>query len=272
MTDTPNPNWLDRAPFPAMALDENGKVCWFNAAFEDLCSLNGDEITGRSASEPPLPELAVVLGNESSFKLYHPERGNVWIERQVIEVNDDEQPAQQVHFFQYLQGDDKLLAENQRLQQQVDNLTLTDELTGLANERSLSQHLANQVTRSRRYHNPLTLALLSLETNDQGAHILDEEYDSAILSFSHFLRERLRWADFIARCDAGRFIVVLPETGKEEARRLFEDIVEDSQRMELPDVQPGTQPDAITVRYGLAGWEKGDDPKQLVEKAAQALG
>ena len=150
----------------------------------------------------------------------------------------------------------------------MENLTLTDELTGLANERSLSQHLAAQVTRSRRYHNPLTLVLVSIEVNDQGSHILDEHYNDAIVAFSHFLRERLRWADFIARCQAGRFVIVLPETGEEEATRLFNDIIKEANKIDLPEEQKA----AIDVRFGLAEWKKGNDPRLLVERASKALG
>lgn len=251
-----------------MATDESGQVSWINPAFEDLCAVNGDQIIGASADNPPSPNLVELLGTGNPVQLIHPERGELWLQRIIKTVSEPDQPVMQMHYFQEMNSNDELIQENLQLKKQVENLTLTDELTGLANERSLSQHLAAQVTRSRRYNNPLTLVLASIEINDQGSHILDEHYNDSILAFSHFLRERLRWADFIARCSGGRFIIVLPETGQEEASRLFDDIINDSKNIDLPEEQQA----AVEVRYGLAEWQKGNDPKMLVERASEALG
>lgn len=263
-----NENWITQSPFPMMATDESGLVSWVNPAFEELCSISSEQIIGRSADNPPAPNLAEVFGTQDSIQLIHPEHGELLLQRFIVTVSEPGEPVSLMHYFQVMSTDDALLQENMQLKKQVENLTLTDELTGLANERSLSQHLANQVTRSRRYNNPLTLVLVNLEVNDQKTHILDEHYNDAIVAFSHFLRERLRWADFIARCNAARFIVVLPETGKEEATRLFNDIIRDKNKIELPEEQKA----AIELRFGLAEWEKGNDPRLLVDRASQALG
>ena len=59
-------------------------------------------------------------------------------------------------FFEEVTEQVKLKQENSALQQQVEELTITDELTGLANPRALNRALSSQVTRSRRYNNPLS--------------------------------------------------------------------------------------------------------------------
>ena len=265
--DNCNKNWITQTPYPMMATDENGKVSWVNPAFEDLCTVGSEQIIGTSAENPPLPDLGELFSTQNPIKLQHPERGEVWLQRTIKTVSQPDEPVMQMHYFQEMNADESLLQENLLLKKQVENLTLTDELTGLANERSLSQHLAAQVTRSRRYNNPLTLVLVSIEVDHQSAPILDEHYNDAIVAFSQFLRERLRWADFIARCQAGRFVIVLPETGKEEAERLFADIVNEKHKIDLPEEQKA----AVNLRFGLAEWEKGNDPRLLVERASQAL-
>jgi len=262
-----NKNWITQTPFPMMATDESGIVNWVNPAFETLCATGRDKLIGASSENPPSPNLSELFSTKNPIQLIHPERGEIWLQRTVKPVNQPDEPVTLMHYFQEVEADSKLLQENLLLKKQVENLTLTDELTGLANERSLSQHLAAQVTRSRRYHNPLTLVLVSIEVNDQSAHILDEHYNDAIIAFSHFLRERLRWADFIARCNAGRFVIVLPETTKEEASRLFNDIVSDKDKIDLPEEQKT----AIELHFGLAEWQKGYDPRLLVEQASRAL-
>jgi len=259
--------WLEENPYPMMAMDETGFVQWTNPAFQTLCNLTNDLIIGSSSDKPPAPNLADLLSTKSNVQLIHPERGEILLERIIKTLENSDGSNIHVHFFQEKCSSDAIAKENFRLKQQVENLTLTDELTGLANERALSQNLATQVTRSRRYNNPLTLALVDIEIPDEGVHILDEHYNDAVISISHFLRERLRWADFIARCGAGRFVIVLPETAQEEAHRLFTDIINDKDKIDLPD----DQKPFINLHFGIAEWEKGNDPKILVKRASQAV-
>ena len=263
-----NENWITQSPFPMMATDESGLVSWANPAFQDLCATEAEQILGASLDNPPSASVKELFGTSNPVQFIHPERGELWLQRTIKTVSQPDEPVMQMHYFQEMNSDNSLLEENLQLKKQVESLTLTDELTGLANERSLSQHLAAQVTRSRRYNNPLTLVMVSIEFDNQSSHILDEHYNDAIIALSHFLRERLRWADFIARCNGGRFIIVLPETGQEEATRLFNDIVNDKNKIDLPDEQKAP----IKLRFGLAEWEKGNDPRMLVERASQALG
>ena len=112
----------------------------------------------------------------------------------------------------------KLKQEVNALHQQVEDLTITDELTGLANPRALNSALNSQVTRSRRYNNPLCLAVMELvDETDPEASLSDD----AILATSRHLRDRLRWVDTIARWDHNHFVVILPETNAEHGSDLI---------------------------------------------------
>ncbi|NNJ91828.1 MAG: GGDEF domain-containing protein, partial [Gammaproteobacteria bacterium] len=236
-----------------------------NAAFSSLTGLGDEHLIGASDS---LPAFEVLLGNTAYIDFNSADQGAVTLERTSRSVSVNNGQNLQLHYFQVIQSENALQQENQRLKQQVERLTLTDELTGLANERALSQQLAIQVTRSRRYQNPLTLALLSMEiADDNNPHILDDNYDRLIVAFSQFLRDRLRWADFIARCSGGRFIVVLPETTEAEAAKLFENMASETASIGLSEAQKNS----INMQFGLAAWQKGNDPKLLVERASMAL-
>jgi len=263
-----NTKWINETPFPMMATDESGIVSWVNPAFEELCAADSESLIGLSSDNPPAPNLTELLGTKNPVQILHPERGEIWLERTIKKVNQEDEPPVNMHYFHEVTTENQLVQENLQLKQQIENLTLTDELTGLANERALSQHLATQVTRSRRYNNPLTLVVADLKINDESSHILDQHYDDAILAFSHFLRERLRWADFIARCNPGRFVIILPETSEQEANSLFNDILKEIDKIDLPEEQKS----ALNFQFGLAAWEKGNDPKMLVERASRALG
>lgn len=259
---------INLCPCPVVAVDEQLNIKMANPAFSSLTGLHDEDLLGASASPDTSPAFEALLGNTDSIHFISADNGPVTLQRTARSVSGKNGQNLQLYYFQVLQSDSDLQQENQRLKQQVETLTLTDELTGLANERALSQQLAIQVTRSRRYQNPLTLALLNMEIVDENSpHILDDDYDRLVVAFSHFLRDRLRWADFIARCSGARFVIVLPETTEAEAFKLFEKMANETGSIELPEAERNS----IKMQFGLAEWQKGNDPKLLVERASLAL-
>jgi diguanylate cyclase (GGDEF)-like protein len=259
---------ISLCPYPVVAVDNQQTIKMANSAFISLTGIDDKRLIGASANSDTIPVLNVLLGNTSVIDFNAADQGSVSLQRTSRCISFDNGQNLQLYYYQVQKSENTLQQENLLLQQQVERLTLTDGLTGLANERALSQQLAIQVARSRRYQNPLTLALLSMEIVDENyPHILDDQYDSIIIAFSHFLRDRLRWADFIARCSGGRFVIVLPETTAQEANRLFEKIASETNSIELPEQQKNS----IQMQFGLAEWQKGNDPKLLVERASMAL-
>ncbi len=259
---------INLCPYPVVAIDEARNIKMANAAFCSLTGLETDQLTDQSTGPDTLPALATLLGNADTINFDSADQGSITLEKCSRTISLDNDQNLELFYFQVIKSDSALQQENQRLKQRIETLTLTDELTGLANERALSQQLSIQVTRSRRYQNPLTLALLDMQIIDTDyPQILDDHYDQMVIAFSHFLRDRLRWADFIARCSAGRFVIVLPETTEAEALRLFENIAGDTDAIELPEPEKNS----IRIQFGLAEWQKGNDPKLLVERASLAL-
>ena len=255
---------LDHSPGPIVVVDPDNKIQVANQSFATLSSHQADLLTGIHADSDPV--LKALLGERSVITV-SAGSSSLHFQRSSSKIEFDGSHFM-LHYYMPIYSTEPLVNENAELRQMVEKLTLTDELTGLANERALSQQLAIQVTRTRRYHNPLTLVILSLEIKDDDySHILDQAYNDIIITFSHFLRERLRWADFIARCQAGRFVIFLPETGAQEASRLFDDIINDKNKLGLPEEQI----EKILLSYGVAEWEKGNDPRILVERASLAL-
>ena len=255
-------------PYPVVAVDNQQTIKMANTAFSSLTGIDNEHLIDVSFSSDVIPQLGELLGNTAYIDFNSADQGPVSLERSSRNISVNNGNNLQLHYFQVVKSENALQQENQQLKQQVEKLTLTDELTGLANERALSQQLSVQVSRSRRYKNPLTLALLNMEILDENyPHILDDHYDRLVVAFSHFLRDRLRWADFIARCSGGRFVIVLPETTETEAVRLFENIACETGSIELPEAEKNS----IRLQFGLAEWQKGNDPKLLVERASMAL-
>jgi len=88
---------------------------------------------------------------------------------------------------------------------------LSDPLTGLPNRQSLNLILDHELARSRRTHEPMSLALVDLdrfkEVNDTQGHAAG---DRLLVNLSKRWRAALRASDFLVRHGGDEFVVVLP--------------------------------------------------------------
>ena len=117
--------------------------------------------------------------------------------------------------------------ELKQTQEKLASVTLTDELTGLANERHFNQVLSTECRRAVREFSPLTLMLLEIDKID--AQQLPENFsDQQAGLVAEVLKQAIsRPGDLAARIDSSRFAVVLPATNEQSpvlADRLCRDI------------------------------------------------
>jgi diguanylate cyclase (GGDEF)-like protein len=163
---------------------------------------------------------------------------------------------------------DSLEIDNARLQQ----LCLTDALTGLCNVRSFEQMLSQEFRVAKRYNHPTSLLMLDMdhftEVNNNYGH---PSGDAVLKELAGVLRGAVRESDVVARLGGEEFAVLLPQTDAAQAGKLAERI-----RMAVA----GTRFDAfghevrLTVSSGLATWPRCpeiSDPEMLLYFADQAL-
>ena len=92
-----------------------------------------------------------------------------------------------------------------------------DAATGALNRRTVLQELNGQISRSRRYGNPLSVALLRFSDCGDLATGRVKNQHSRIL-VAGCLKEELRWVDSVGAMDDGEFLLLLPETEADAAR------------------------------------------------------
>jgi diguanylate cyclase (GGDEF)-like protein len=108
----------------------------------------------------------------------------------------------------------ELALVNSRLEQ----LTITDELTGLFNRRHAMSRMEEQWSLADRYNRPLTIAAIDVdhfkEINDTYGH---DAGDSVLKQIAALLREKTRTSDAVCRVGGDEFLIIFPSQTVEEA-------------------------------------------------------
>ncbi|MGH1441623.1 MAG: GGDEF domain-containing protein [Cellvibrionaceae bacterium] len=155
----------------------------------------------------------------------------------------------------------QLEAEKQR--------ALTDALTGLPNREAYNERSHQEMLRWQRYAHPLTMAVIDIDffkkINDNYGH---QTGDKVLKIVSSAVAKRLREVDFMARFGGEEFVILLPETGADNALLMLNRIREGLAKAPF---RYKDQKINITVSIGIAEFKEGDTKETVFEKADQAL-
>lgn len=103
-----------------------------------------------------------------------------------------------------------------------------DPLTGLCNRRAFLERAAEELRRSRRYNKPLSLAMIDIDhfksINDRWGHAVG---DQVLVAFAEILKNHMRGVDVVARVGGEEFVMLMTETGPEDAMQVAERIRKD---------------------------------------------
>ncbi|HVM13487.1 MAG TPA: GGDEF domain-containing protein [Egibacteraceae bacterium] len=142
----------------------------------------------------------------------------------------------------------------------------TDGLTGLENHVTFQSVLQAEHERMRRYGSPYSVLLIDIDhfkqVNDTRGHPVGDE---VLRGLGRLLDQRTRVTDTVARYGGEEFAVLLPETSRENAIALAEDL-----RSRIRDAD---LPVPVTVSIGIASSADGlvDTAEALLAKADEAL-
>jgi len=150
-------------------------------------------------------------------------------------------------------------------------MAATDYLTGLANRRQAELIFDHEIARSRRQQTPLAVVMMDLDrfksVNDTYGH---EVGDVCLKHVAEHLRQRLRASDIVARHGGEEFLLVLPETGLEDATALADAV---RRRIAQSEVVHGDLRIRLTASAGVVVLEPGQDISagELVRRADPAM-
>lgn len=135
-----------------------------------------------------------------------------------------------------------------KLQEQLERLVITDELTGLTNRRGFMAHIEEELWRARRFGHPVTVLLFDLDhfkkVNDTWGHA---HGDLVLQAFAQVLEYSSRRTDKVARLGGEEFVAVLSETDGEGGKFFAEKVRAATEALEI---KSGEQKIPITVSIG----------------------
>lgn len=169
----------------------------------------------------------------------------------------------QAHTLEQLKLYQQQLEEaNARLEER----SLTDKLTGVANRAGFDQRLHEEIERCRRYGSQLSLLMLDMDHfknyNDAHGHLAGDE---ALAAAARTMQEVCRPVDVIARYGGEEFTVILPATDRDGA-------VQTAERLRKAIAATPLSAGSITVSIGISTLDSaGKPPRQLIHEADKAL-
>ncbi len=157
----------------------------------------------------------------------------------------------------------KLAESNRRLIEQ----TRRDALTGLYNRRYMEDFLKHQMALFKREKCDFSLIFGDIDhfkrINDELGHDVG---DQVLRKLALLLEKESRDSDLVVRYGGEEFLIVLPGTICEEAFRLAERIRTTMEKRCFSRV-----PWTVTVSFGIAGAQSGDEPRDIIRRADEKL-
>lgn len=261
-------------PDPIIAVNRAGVIVLFNSAAESLLGYRCDEVVERLsiAEVYATAELARFIkkqlhtspdrhikGHETQLLAKDGRVVDIRLSAKLLMREGEE--CGSIGFFHDL-------TETKQLEARLKNLSITDSLTGLYNQRHFLAVLEPEMERAKRYLRPLNLICIDLDNFKQVNDILGHvEGDAALRFTANIIKKQLRKTDMAFRYGGDEFMVLLPETSSEEAeiigRRLTASF--DEQWKEAWSPKQGCP--VVSISAGIAAFDQHESPEALVRRA-----
>jgi len=153
--------------------------------------------------------------------------------------------------------------------EELQQLSITDPLTGIYNRRYLSTRLSEEITRYNRYKHPFSFLMLDMDKfkdyNDTFGHMFG---DKLIKAMATIMEKSLRNVDIAARFGGDEFVAIFPQTSKADAIHItnrLKEKIDAALRQESLNMP-------LTVSMGLTTYpDDASSVGELLEKTDQAL-
>lgn len=218
-------------------IDDEQRVTWVNELAARLLNTNAQELLGQPVHDLALPYQAP--GED--------DRAQLQVDGALIGITQR---------YRHMGGQGALLILFDRSHSLVQFLSAissgvpgTVAASGVLERGAVMYRLETEVSRSRRYANPLSVITVTVQGAD----------DSAMTEIARRLKGQMRWVDLIGQWHDDVLIIVLPETNAEATYTLAEKL------WEVISGVPAAN--GLLMAVGWAAWQRGESASQMVSRS-----
>jgi diguanylate cyclase (GGDEF)-like protein len=239
---------IDQMDEGMIVLDFNDRIVDVNASAKELFNLFDINTWGAPISRiiPQWKEIVAQMhtGHNLAAEYVHEEAGrNHHFDIRVTDLFD--QGKRFIGRVVILHD----ITERVRLLEEVSQLAAMDPLTQCYNRRYFFEIAEKEWQQARRYHSPLSLAILDIDqfkkVNDSFGHLTG---DRVLCEFVNFCHSNLREADLLGRYGGEEFVILFPETDLEGAMNAVNRICRGVANLSIETEQGNT---SISVTGGV---------------------
>lgn len=154
----------------------------------------------------------------------------------------------------------------ERTREQLKNLSLHDDLTGVENRRAFASKVNDLVGLYNRFGFSMSLIYLDLDyfkkINDELGHAVG---DQVLIEFANTINAKLRQTDQLYRLGGDEFVVLAEGSSQKDAMVLAEKLREAVASAEFSVAR------SLSISLGVAAMRAGDDADSWILRADQAL-
>jgi len=163
-----------------------------------------------------------------------------------------------------------LVLKRVQLYAKIEELSITDSLTGLFLRRYFQEKLEEEINRSNKFNLEFVFLMLDLDNfkgyNDRYGHLVG---DVLLSTTARIIKENLRQIDIVARYGGEEFSIILPDTEKSEAEFVSSRLC---QAIEKEHIRAYDEELQITISVGGSIFPRdAENAQHLIDKADQAL-
>lgn len=157
--------------------------------------------------------------------------------------------------------------ELQQVNRQLEYLSKSDHLTGLANRYLLHQAFENEIKRYHRYRHTFAIVIMDIDhfkqVNVSLGHVTGDEI---IRHLSRLLAESVRENDLVGRWGGEEFMILCPETDLKGARAVAEHL-----RERISQTDFGIDIMTVTASFGVTDYRDEEMIEDCIGRADKAL-
>ncbi|QDF28918.1 diguanylate cyclase [Halarcobacter anaerophilus] len=181
-------------------------------------------------------------------------------EDKIFIVNIDDYEHKKEHFVVSFTDITSLKEKANLLEYQASH----DQTTGLFNREKFNDIFSKEIKRDKRYENELTIIIFNIDKFID----LQEEYgkqsDEVLRSIAQIVMDNVREHDIVVRWAFEEFLVLLPQTNFQGAKRVCEKIRAAIKEYKFQNMK-------IVTNFGISRLEKDDDDISILKRVEESL-